>query len=466
MAGSHDDHGHGFSSLDLRILAIFVVMVSAMLGTIVPTLILKAAGAGSEAARTKAADLLLKKILRILTALSIGIILGTAMLHLIPEAAEKLTEEWGDDAHDSHAATPAAASTPAVAAPGVTTAAPHDDHDDHNTTVVNGTTAAPHDDHNDHNTTVVNGTTAAPHDDHDDHADGDHDDHDDHGDEHAEEGHAHAFPYAFIIALGAALILYAIERELHAAVARSRAASKARMAEEAKNAPKGTDSQSSEEDLKAVGAVAVPVPVAKQQAAAEEEELERAREMAMASHVVDISLSIHSSILGLAIGLLTGYDNIRVLLIAAAFDQFADGVALGSTLSESRLLSMPQAIVLRIIFGLSCAMGVAIGIAIDQSGSSANKAVQGVLASISGGMLLVIALTNMLPVLTKPFASQAECCVHENHDDAAAAHNEDGGTHGGDDDEAHQPLTTLWRLGLYLCVAVGLAAMAVIANWG
>jgi len=395
-----------------------------------------------------------------------------------------------DDDHDhtttAHARRQAAATTPA---------APHDDHDHDHTT-----TASHHDDHDDHDD-HDHTTTAAPHDDHDDHdhgssgATGSGAGHDDHGHgAEEEEAHDHPFPYAFVIALAAGLVLFAIERELHAIVGRRRQEAKqAREAREAdkkvasKNAPLGASSSSGEEDLKAVGAeegadavkkqpsdtFAVPVDQDGKTAEEQEEEaLERAREQAMTSHIVDIGLSIHSVILGLAVGLLTGYGNIRVLFIAAAFDQFADGVAVGATLSESRLLSTAHTTVLRIIFGLSCAIGIAIGIGIEQADGTANKATQGVLMAISGGMLLVIALTNMMPVLTKPFMAQAECCVHENHDAAHSADhdtsvndattNNEQGTH----DETHAPLSTLWRLGLYFCVALGIAAMAVIAIWG
>ncbi|MDQ7007534.1 MAG: ZIP family metal transporter, partial [Acidobacteriota bacterium] len=221
----------------------------------------------------------------------------------------------------------------------------------------------------------------------------------------------------------------------------------------------------------------------------DEEALAEARTVAMEAHIVDFGLSLHSAVLGITLGLIREYASVRVLFIAVAFDQFADGVSVGATLSESALLTTWHTAILRAVFSLACPIGITIGVSIDAAGGAADQTVQGVFAAFGAGMLLVIAFTNMLPVLTKPFDALAECCVHENHDadhhGGAVPHRHATGTpatkQAAGDDEAttavevdsssgdadgSQPLTVLWRISLYICVALGIAAMAIIAKWG
>jgi zinc transporter ZupT len=346
--------------------------------------------------------------MRVLTAFSIGIVLGTALLHLLPESIELFNEGIGAE------------------------------HSEHACTITNTTS-------DDHNITA----SGSSHDDHDHSAEED-------------EEHSHGFPYACLISLGTALVMFFTEHEISAAVARSKESKRIAKEKQAAELTMPATTVVSihcgdhcEEDHAQIDVSNAAVGKPNDATKAEEEE-----QTAMSGYLVDFGLSIHSLLLGLTLGLLTDYGTIRALVIATACDQLADGVAVGSTLSHAHL-KMWQKIVLRLVFGASCAAGVAIGLIVDEAGGEPSKVTQGVFAAMSSGMLLLMAFTNMLPVLTKPFQELAACCGGHGGSDT--------GSNGGDQEAmmlVAQPLSTAWRLFLYLCVILGSTAMALIAVWG
>ena len=109
--------------------------------------------------------------------------------------------------------------------------------------------------------------------------------------------------------------------------------------------------------------------------------------------VSELSIGIHSIIIGLALGL-TSSDEFVALFVAIIFHQLLEGVALGSMASESGfgwrvILSLAG------IYSLSTPTGIAIGIGVRESldtNSSSYLYATGILDSISAGALIYLAL--------------------------------------------------------------------------
>jgi zinc transporter 1/2/3 len=105
--------------------------------------------------------------------------------------------------------------------------------------------------------------------------------------------------------------------------------------------------------------------------------------------VVELSLSIHSVLVGLALGV-TFDQSFKPLFVALAFHQMLEGVALGCRLAES-VLGFANEMMFSVIFSLSCPIGVIIGISayhsVNQSGETF-LIIQGFVDGISGGLLL------------------------------------------------------------------------------
>eukprot|EP00890_Picochlorum_soloecismus_P001834 jgi/Picsp_1/2651/NSC_00881-R1_cation transporter len=109
--------------------------------------------------------------------------------------------------------------------------------------------------------------------------------------------------------------------------------------------------------------------------------------------VSELSIGIHSIIIGLALGL-TSSDEFVALFVAIIFHQLLEGVALGSMASESGfgwrvILSLAG------VYSLSTPTGIAIGIGVRESldtNSSSYLYTTGILDSISAGALIYLAL--------------------------------------------------------------------------
>jgi zinc transporter 1/2/3 len=115
------------------------------------------------------------------------------------------------------------------------------------------------------------------------------------------------------------------------------------------------------------------------------------------AYMMEISVAIHSVIIGIAVGSLGGPDNLaelQALLIAICFHQFFEGLGLGTVIEAARLhLGMKKVIIFAISFALTVPLGVMIGIVItdDQSLIDGPTVTQlyttGVLNSIAAGKL-------------------------------------------------------------------------------
>lgn len=107
----------------------------------------------------------------------------------------------------------------------------------------------------------------------------------------------------------------------------------------------------------------------------------------------EASISVHSVLIGLALGITTG-DEIVPLLIALTFHQFLEGVAIGTAAVYAGMKTRTVAI-LALVFALTTPVGIAIGIGVRYSFNENNPTAlytQGVLDAICAGLLIFLAL--------------------------------------------------------------------------
>ncbi|KAL3896389.1 MAG: hypothetical protein SGCHY_004104 [Lobulomycetales sp.] len=128
--------------------------------------------------------------------------------------------------------------------------------------------------------------------------------------------------------------------------------------------------------------------------------------------LLESGIAIHSVIVGFAVGIATDSDFIA-LLIAISFHQFFEGVALGSTVVDAQFSSKLKGVFSALLYGISTPLGVIIAIGVRSSykeNSPAALLTQGILESLSGGMLIYTALVEFLtPQITNslPFRQQS-----------------------------------------------------------
>eukprot|EP00955_Chlamydomonas_euryale_P042971 352470-Chlamydomonas_euryale.AAC.7 len=118
---------------------------------------------------------------------------------------------------------------------------------------------------------------------------------------------------------------------------------------------------------------------------------------------------VHSILIGFALGVtVNDRSQATVLLVALVFHQLLEGIGLGTVIAKgffapphvtTPLAGMMKAVAMVVSFALTLPIGVAIGIGVASSyeeDSTVSNAVQGVLNSVSGGLLLYIALVQMI----------------------------------------------------------------------
>ena len=116
---------------------------------------------------------------------------------------------------------------------------------------------------------------------------------------------------------------------------------------------------------------------------------------------MEISISVHSVIIGVGIGLLSGEENLSTLIpliVAISFHQFVEGLGLGTNIINSlKFLSTIKVISFVIIFALTCPIGIIIGImTASQPDSDTKTYAKGVTNALAAGSLLYISLAEMV----------------------------------------------------------------------
>ena len=120
------------------------------------------------------------------------------------------------------------------------------------------------------------------------------------------------------------------------------------------------------------------------------------------AYILEISIAIHSIIIGVDLGLMSSSDEtftLCSLMIALSFHQFIEGIGLGSTIHSSReALGNAKVMGFVCIFSLSMPMGIVIGIlSTSTHTTSAQLIAKGVADAFATGSLLYISLSEMVP---------------------------------------------------------------------
>lgn len=152
-------------------------------------------------------------------------------------------------------------------------------------------------------------------------------------------------------------------------------------------------------------------------------------------YMFEIGCIVHSILMGFTLGVNTDDRGEAIsMMVALMFHQALEGLALGTFIVKAHFGAL-KAVVLVATYGLTLPIGIAIGIGVASSyedHSTTSLAVQGTLNCFSGGLLLYIALVQMIA-----------------HDFMVAASELTGG----------------WtvRVLSYVALTIGIAAMAIIA---
>lgn len=122
------------------------------------------------------------------------------------------------------------------------------------------------------------------------------------------------------------------------------------------------------------------------------------------AYMMEMSVAIHSVIIGVDLGSQSGIDNLpvlRALMIAISLHQFFEGLGLGATLQEAQVqLGKSKIIIFIITFAMTVSIGVVIGILVTLKNEGApltddaNYAT-GCLNSLAAGILIYVSLVEM-----------------------------------------------------------------------
>lgn len=116
------------------------------------------------------------------------------------------------------------------------------------------------------------------------------------------------------------------------------------------------------------------------------------------SQVLEMGIVVHSIIIGLSLGTSGSLDTIQPLIVALSFHQFFEGIGLGGCIAQAAFQS-GSTICMALFFSLTTPLGIAIGIGIANiynENSPTALVVQGLLNSIAGGILIYMALVDLL----------------------------------------------------------------------
>ncbi|XP_047938812.1 zinc transporter 8-like [Salvia hispanica] len=116
------------------------------------------------------------------------------------------------------------------------------------------------------------------------------------------------------------------------------------------------------------------------------------------SQVLELGIVVHSVIIGIALGASQSPSTIKPLIAAMTFHQFFEGIGLGGCISQAKF-NVRAVAIMAVFFSLTTPVGIAIGIGIANiysETSSTALIVQGVFNSASSGILIYMALVNLL----------------------------------------------------------------------
>ncbi|KAJ4850711.1 hypothetical protein Tsubulata_005619 [Turnera subulata] len=116
------------------------------------------------------------------------------------------------------------------------------------------------------------------------------------------------------------------------------------------------------------------------------------------TQVLELGIVVHSVIIGISLGASESPSTVRPLVAAITFHQFFEGLGLGGCISQAKFKAS-TAIYMVIFFSLTTPIGIAIGMGIASGyneDSPRALIVQGLLDSASAGILIYLALVDLL----------------------------------------------------------------------
>ncbi|KHG29259.1 Zinc transporter 4, chloroplastic -like protein [Gossypium arboreum] len=114
--------------------------------------------------------------------------------------------------------------------------------------------------------------------------------------------------------------------------------------------------------------------------------------------ILELGIVSHSVIIGLSLGVSLSPCTIRPLIAALSFHQFFEGFALGGCISQAQFKTL-SATIMACFFAITTPAGIGIGIAIASfynHYSPAALVIEGVLDSLSAGILVYMALVDLI----------------------------------------------------------------------
>jgi zinc transporter ZupT len=297
--------------VNLKIAAIFAILVASAVGASLPLVIARCVA--SEASRRR-----VQVVIKLMTCVSVGIVLATALIHVVPDGLEQLRESGvAPFAKRAEAAKECAPSSNSS------------NQSSSSNRTANGTTSAP---------AAVAG--------------GDDDDDDD------------AYPYGFLFAMIAIVVVFVVSSEVNLASA-------------------------------------MRIHDLDDSLVTRKEERERLAALTKL-YAVEFGVAIHSVIIGVNLGLTRKYDQVVTLTIVLCVHQLFEGLAIGSLAVLSRVTPSGAAAFVG-CFMVTTPLGVAIGTATSNNSSVVT---QGIVSCLAAGVLLHMALTEMLPDVLGSHAAQ------------------------------------------------------------
>jgi len=157
----------------------------------------------------------------------------------------------------------------------------------------------------------------------------------------------------------------------------------------------------------------------------------------ISTYLLEFGIALHSVLIGLTLGTTT--ESFIALFIAITVHQFFEAIALGAQIARLDRLSLRAAIFMIVFFSLTTPVGIAVGVGIHSTTynpkSIVSLLVNGILDSLSGGILIYVALVNLI-------TTEMGVGAHAFH-------------------SLNKRLKFLYFISLY----AGVAAMAVIGRW-
>ena len=117
------------------------------------------------------------------------------------------------------------------------------------------------------------------------------------------------------------------------------------------------------------------------------------------TYLLELGIALHSVLIGLTLGTTTD-DTFVPLFIALCFHQFFEAIALGAQIANLKTTSLRPAITMIVFYSLTTPVGIAVGIGIH-AGTYNPKSVSallvtGILDSLAAGILIYVALVNLI----------------------------------------------------------------------